>query len=145
MPKPIPTPAKLEESWQIVGKKPHISNQDPIIQHQVQMALGKGGSAALDAVTNLVESSSRILKEDEIDDSTEEIEELIADACPFMKGPPSMKTSEVLIIPSTDSKAGLPTDAAGSSPPSCPQSSGSNTKKNKNKRKGNLGRSTKGH
>lgn len=159
LPKPAPTPTNPVESWQAVGNKIHISNKDPIIQHQVQMAMDLGGSTALDAVTRGVESSSLppnptvsssssdLLKADkginqldpsnidEDGDSSEDYEDIMADALP------STKATEVQTHTPTFKQALLPQNATSSPTPSCPQSAGSNTKKNKNKKKGRFGRS----
>lgn len=106
-PKVVPAPTSAEEVSQTIGKQATISNKDFIIQRQVQMALENGGSAALDAVTREVASSSSLLHKNVktssppvskeivplgiadtgLDlDSSDEIEEIIADTCILILG-----------------------------------------------------------
>jgi len=156
-----------EESWHTVGNQVNISNKDPIIQQQVQKALEVGGSTTLDAVTREVVPSSPLHKngitlppaankgveplgiivtgEDTV--SSEDIDEIIADACPSNMGFPSTTGTFDGEPPKLNSPAGLFSHVASSPSPTCPQSAGTNTKKNKNKKKGSNGRSnsSRGH
>jgi len=102
-----------------------------------------GGSTALDVVTRGMESSSlppnptessssRDLLKTEDGNSSEVYEDIMQ---------MHLKASEAQTHTPNIKQALHPPNAASSPIPSCPQSVGSNTKKNKNKKKGRFGRS----